>query len=174
MKKLRLLTTSDCLKDCEHCCNKNWDLSTLPIATHFNYDEILITGGEPLANFSVRNTIAVIKKILQNQESRPKIYIYTAWAQGVPAVLYFVNGITLTLHEQSDVRAFLKLNDLLITFKQFDSVWVKNKSFRLKIFEGVKLDSNIDLSLWQVEKDLVWVKDCPLPEGEEFKRTELI
>ena len=26
-----------------------------------------------------------------------------------------------------------------------------------------------DLSLWQV-KDMEWVKDCPVPEGEDFRR----
>jgi hypothetical protein len=31
------------------------------------------------------------------------------------------------------------------------------------------LPENVGLSLWQV-KDIKWVKDCPVPEGEDFRR----
>jgi hypothetical protein len=31
------------------------------------------------------------------------------------------------------------------------------------------LPKDIDLSMWKV-KDMEWVKDCPVPEGEDFRR----
>ena len=48
MKKLRLLFTQICNRRCEGCCNKDWELDKLEQVSHFNYDEILLTGGEPL------------------------------------------------------------------------------------------------------------------------------
>lgn len=31
------------------------------------------------------------------------------------------------------------------------------------------LPEHIDLSLWNV-KEIEWVKDCPVPQGEDFRR----
>lgn len=48
MDKLRLLVTTKCPNKCPMCCNNSWDFSKLPVVEHFNYKEIMITGGEPL------------------------------------------------------------------------------------------------------------------------------
>ena len=48
MEKLRLLVTTKCPNKCPMCCNNSWDFSKLPVVEHFNYKEIMITGGEPL------------------------------------------------------------------------------------------------------------------------------
>lgn len=49
MKKLRLLLFKECHRGCEGCCNKDWDLKSLLKADNFlPYDEILLTGGEPM------------------------------------------------------------------------------------------------------------------------------
>lgn len=80
MEKLRLLVTTKCPNKCPMCCNNSWDFSKLPVVEHFNYKEIMITGGEPLL-----------------------------------------------------------------------------------------FPDNTDLSLWKV-KDMQWIKDCPVPADEEFKR----
>lgn len=44
-------------------------------------------------------------------------------------------------------------------------------SLRLNLFADMKalLPKDIDLSLWKV-KDMEWVKDCPVPDGEDFRR----
>lgn len=47
MEKLRLLVTTKCPNKCPMCCNNSWDFSKLPVVEHFNYKEIMITGGEP-------------------------------------------------------------------------------------------------------------------------------
>ena len=46
MEKLRLLVTTKCPNKCPMCCNNSWDFSKLPVVEHFNYKEIMITGGE--------------------------------------------------------------------------------------------------------------------------------
>lgn len=35
--------------------------------------------------------------------------------------------------------------------------------------EPLLFPDNTDLSLWKV-KDMQWIKDCPVPADEEFKR----
>lgn len=47
-KKLRLLLTTRCPNKCPMCCNNSWDFSRLPVVDRWNYEEIMITGGEPL------------------------------------------------------------------------------------------------------------------------------
>lgn len=50
------------------------------------------------------------------------------------------------------------------------NLW-KVKSLRLNLFPDIKkhIPDNTNLSLWQV-KDMQWIKDCPVPADEEFKR----
>ena len=47
--KLRLLVTEECNRHCPGCCNNNWDLKSLSVCKSYrDYEQILITGGEPL------------------------------------------------------------------------------------------------------------------------------
>ena len=48
---------------------------------------------------------------------------------------------------------------------------MESKSLRLNLFPDIKkhIPDNTDLSLWKV-KDMQWIKDCPVPTDEEFKR----
>lgn len=49
--------------------------------------------------------------------------------------------------------------------------FAKGKSLRLNLFADMKLllPEHIDLSLWNI-KEMEWVKDCPVPQGEDFRR----
>lgn len=47
-KKLRLLVTAKCHNKCPMCCNNQFDIEKIPVVDRFDYDEISITGGEPL------------------------------------------------------------------------------------------------------------------------------
>lgn len=82
-KKLRLLVTTKCHNKCPMCCNKQFNFDTLPIVDRWDYDEIMITGGEPLS--SLRNTRYIINliqsiKMIQVTQGLPisKFYLYTA------------------------------------------------------------------------------------------------
>ena len=77
--------------------------------------------------------------------------------------LPFLDGITLTLHEQRDVKPFIRFNNELLKYKPI------TKSYRLNIFKGVDI-SGIDLSIWKVKENIEWVKNCPLPKNEDFKK----
>ena len=65
--KLRLLVTPYCNRDCDLCCNQNFDLDALPVITQADqfskYTEISLTGGEPLLVYDkVRETILYIRE----------------------------------------------------------------------------------------------------------------
>jgi hypothetical protein len=62
----------------------------------------------------------------------------------------------------------LEANNFLLDYK--DEL-MESKSLRLNLFPDIKkhIPDNTDLSLWKV-KDMQWIKDCPVPADEEFKR----
>ena len=107
--KLRLLVTRKCNRSCEGCCNKYWDLSALPVATNYvGYDEILLTGGEPMLD--PLKLLGIIGKIKEENKTA-KIYLYTAKVDDLESSFYVlsnIDGICVTLHEQKDVSLFYK------------------------------------------------------------------
>lgn len=174
MKKLRLLLWEDCGKSCPGCCNKDWKLKQLPIATNLiAYDEIILTGGEPMLYPELLQR--VIGEI-QATTNSPKIYLYTANTKNYDKlinILLDINGITITLHDPEDVTDFLKLIEEMKKISEVIPHWLDNKSLRLHIFKEAHATvlNNIKLpGWWDIKKDIEWIENCPLPEGEEFKR----
>lgn len=159
MEKLRLLLTEDCNKGCEGCCNKDWDLSLLPVVKSFKgYSEILITGGEPM--LYPNKIIECVNKI--RQVSDANIYLYTAYIYQIATVLNIldeIDGITLTLHDKCDIEDLKRLNRCLLP-----SIFLY-KSMRLNIFDNIDV-SDIDLKLWKIKDNMVWIENCPLPKDE--------
>ena len=159
-KKLRLVLFERCNRNCDGCCNKDWDLKSLPVETNFTgYHEVLLTGGEPM----LRPMLVIhVAKLIRKKQPDTRIYLYTAktdpWAE-LLAVLHYIDGLCVTLHDQSDVDPFLSfsriLGDVALT-----------KSLRLNVFSGVKIHK---LSLWKTKR-VQWIKNCPLPKGEVLKR----
>lgn len=162
MKKLRLLLFHDCNRNCEGCCNKGFDFSNIPVCDNFDdWDEVYFTGGEPMLKPEL------IKEVAAKFYYRTKIYVYTAKIDNLDAVMDVLNvvgGLTVTLHEQSDVDNFIKLNDMLLPMYY----WMRGKSFRLNIFKEVSLPEGINLEMWKVKDNMVWIKDCPVPSDEVF------
>ena len=149
MEKLRLLVTTKCPNKCPMCCNNSWDFSKLPVVEHFNYKEIMITGGEPLlfpeklANLA--ESIKTVQKLAYGNKG--KLFLYTALADMLPNYIRYFDGVVYTPHSVNDIHSLLEANNFLLDYK----------------------DDNTDLSLWKV-KDMQWIKDCPVPADEEFKR----
>ncbi len=106
-------------------------------------------------------------------QSHARIYLYTAMLTNTPdvlAILDIVDGLTVTLHEQQDLQDFKILNAwLAATNVNQESLLLSHKSLRLNVFRGIDL-GRVDLSRWRVKTDIVWIKDCPLPQDEVFKR----
>ena len=165
MKKLRLLLTDMCDRDCPGCCNNDWDLGSLPIADTFaGYDEIMITGGEPMmCPYGLITAIGEIRR----QTAMP-IYLYTARTSDIQlflSILGLIDGVCVTLHDLGDVIDFQALAvKIPETFKE-------HKSLRLNVFKGLDISHmDIELDGWAVKRDIEWIKNCPLPEGEVFMR----
>lgn len=95
MEKLRLLVTTKCPNKCPMCCNNSWDFSKLPVVEHFNYKEIMITGGEPLlfpeklANLA--ESIKTVQKLAYGNKG--KLFLYTALADMLPNYIRYFDGV---------------------------------------------------------------------------------
>lgn len=105
--------------------------------------------------------IETCRRIREQNTSAP-IFLYTAWiTRELTRVLPYLQGITITFHAQSDVGRFLRMKPLLERYPLL--------SRRLNIFDGINTE-DIDLRKWEVRRGLKWIKNCPLPEGEVFKK----
>lgn len=191
MKKLRLLFTEDCNNNCEKCSNKQYNLKELPVCESYKeYDEILITGGEPFLHpEKLSKLVSEIRR-----ENNKKIYIYTSLADiEIIRFLLFVNidGITLTLHNKEDIKKFINLSKKIRNVR----ILLKNKSLRLNVFQNLikEFKSSIEKSLsselisnpeeykelydeyknWKT-KYIKWIDNCPIPENEKFMKYEKI
>lgn len=173
-KKLRLLVTTECHNKCPMCCNSSWDFSSLPVVDRWNYEEIMITGGEPLLYpEQVTELCKSIRTISEAQGKDIKIYLYTAinkWSR-IKKILPEIDGLVCTPHSKNDFTEFVYLNDTLNYLHKVNPELIDSKSFRLNLFEDLryKFKSIPDLHLWKI-KDMEWIKDCPVPEGEDFRR----
>ena len=160
MKKVRLIITYDCNKNCTGCCNKNWKYAPPKIAYSWDllkFDEIYITGGEPMLVYD--NMVGLVQFIKKN--SAAKIFLYTAYPYPKYKflnILRLIDGTTVTIHDKLDAHKFFHL-------KYFD-LKIKNKSMRLNVFGGGIIPNQ---NLWEI-KFIEWVKDCPLPDGEVLMR----
>jgi hypothetical protein len=176
-KKLRLLITKECPHNCEGCCNKDWNLKKLPVVKHYNYDEVFITGGEPLNPYSTWSKTELLLDYLHYIDINPKrkLYIYTTNTNS-HKILWKCDGVTLTLHDQESADEFL--SEGYHSFKGTAGLIKHNQkrivSLRLNIFKGIDIPEDVDLSIWNVKRDIVWIENCPLPEDEFFMRTKTI
>jgi organic radical activating enzyme len=167
MKNLRLVLFENCNRSCPGCCNKDWDLRSLPVVESYkDYDIIMLTGGEPMLKPKlVIETAWEIRK-----QSDAKIYVYTAKINDVMAtlaVLNFVDGLTVTLHEQSDLDPFLNLDSAL------GSIYCSDKSLRLNIFSGIEIPEYLHGN-WLIKDNIKWIKKCPLPKDEVLMRLDYV
>ena len=163
--KLRLLLWEDCPRNCQGCCNNDWDLQNLIVCADYSkYDLIMLTGGEPMLDPLL--VVSTTQKIRQLNPSA-KVYMYTAFTDDVTllaTVLMSLDGLTVTLHDQKDVVPFHNFSTFIKNRREFD-----DKSLRLNVFKGIDV-GHINTEQWQVKSDIEWIKDCPLPEDEEFMR----
>jgi len=177
MKKLRLLVTPYCPRQCTGCCNLSWNLNLLPICEDYSqYDEILLTGGEPLSNIVDLNLC--IKDVVSQKKETAKIYLYTAGINTPLKYTYItsliimeiLNGVTITLHDNSDKQYLTEFDYYLKDNLKGCPITEENLSLRLNVFKEVDFDPSTLRCNWKIKDNIEWIPDCPLPEDEEFMR----
>jgi len=174
MKKARLLITQNCDKNCDGCCNKHSVFKPRVLNNLnelLNYNEVMITGGEPLL---YPHRIITIIDFLRQNNFKGKIYLYSAKyiQKTYYELLQKIDGLHYTLHAEATDRDVSDLKELcnLITHSIFYGS-SSETSFRLAIDKRLyaKYDfSNIDFSGWHVIRKMEWQMECPLPENEEL------
>lgn len=115
-KTARVIITSKCDRKCPGCCNSKLDYTSLAkviggITALKDYEEVVITGGEPMINPAQLYTVI---KMLRKQNKRQKIYLYTACLtmDDHPVILKHLDGITVlggTPTEKAIRRATYKM-----------------------------------------------------------------
>lgn len=189
-KRCRLLLTTQCPNNCPLCCNKQFDLvKDVPIIDRWNYDEFIITGGEPLL---YPNELTGLLNFIMNANKymgrTSKFYLYTAIAS--PKIwnilLWALDGITYTVHTHNNAMELVQLIHVLKNLDNgYDQVFpelcnIKSKSLWLNLFPEGKdfIDEELakspfswdDVSDYFRIKPMEWKEDCPVPEGEDFRR----
>jgi hypothetical protein len=160
--KLRLVLFDECYRNCNGCCNKDWNLPNLPVCKDFqNYDSIMLTGGEPMLHPEI--IVRAIGTI--RLQTKSPIILYTALLidkEMLGKILDCIEGVTVTLHTPKDIAPFLEF-DRYYTGKA-------NMSYRLNIFQDV---GHVPcLPRWKVKENITWIKNCPLPSGETLMQFE--
>ena len=173
--KARVIVTMKCNRKCVGCCNKYLgEINRVAFEDLFKYDEISITGGEPML---MSERVVEMVHRLRLQGYTGKIWLYTANSRKLKSywackmLIDAVDGITYTVHNGSmgTVKSdFIDLRRLDTYLKESDR---SGKSDRLYIDSRVFNQDYVD-SLrysWAVIKSLEWRMDeCPVPEGEEL------
>ena len=171
MKKARILITKKCDRDCDGCCNKSNILDSMKDLTDLQilkeYDTIMITGGEPV--LEPEKLMNLLNWLDEHIDHRVPIYFYSARYDRIlyEKILRFITGLHFTLHAECNDEDVMDLRALSTFLKHYGY----RKSLRLAIDKRVydRYDlSNIDFSAWSIVRKMVWLKDCPLPEGEEL------
>jgi len=121
----------------------------------------MLTGGEPMLHPEI--VIRAAQEI--HKYTGAPTYLYTADPRKLLYVLPYINGVVLTLHDETDKYPFYKLQHTL------NPDFAKTKSMRLNIFKEVGRVAYMDY--WKVKENIVWIKNCPLPEDEVFMRYNL-
>jgi hypothetical protein len=173
-RKLRLLVTSKCNRSCEGCCNLDWDLDALPVVEDWHayaYDEIIVTGGEPLL---FPEKLQSFMQSLTEMHTAPKLYLYTAKPDvftRYPWLLKYFDGLTITLHEPSDWIEMVAFDNLLIQQEHVNPFCL---SIRINHFKaaGEHPIENMIFKHYKWDLNREWLTDCPLPSGEEFRKIE--
>jgi hypothetical protein len=139
----------------------------------------MITGGEPMLYPSALMAFIGRWRALESSQrywkanvwsapvmvnNRAELIVYTANLEDTAAakqILKAVDGMTVTLHSQSDLTPFSSFNYTI----QRD--FIHNKSLRLNVFKGIEIPE-YPLPLWDIKRGIVWQEDCPIPEDKLF------
>lgn len=172
MKKARVKVTNICGRKCDGCCNNDPIFRPTEITSLkqvLDYDEILITGGDPA--LYPQKMYNMLERLIKLYNYKGKVYLYTSSVMSnshLSDIIWLIDGFQHTVHYEAndfDIMELSRLSNFLVEYNS------KRHSFRLAIDKRLyeRYDfGNIDLSGWSIIRKLVWQEHCPLPKGEEL------
>lgn len=112
-KIIHILVTNLCNRNCEFCCNKQYDMNTIPYVTDEelrNAEVLCLTGGEPF-KYTEPNAIASYYK--RNYSNIKKVYVYTNALEFAEylldgGALYFIDRVNVSIKVLADAIMFEK------------------------------------------------------------------
>lgn len=115
-KVMHLMVTSLCDRDCKYCCNKQYDLNSIPYATDEELREVetlCLTGGEPFA-YTKPNAMAYHYK--HKYPNIMRVIVYTnaceLWSSWITnrTPLGNIDGLNISIKNLGD---YLMLDDII-------------------------------------------------------------
>ncbi len=118
---IHLLVTSLCNRNCKFCCNKQYDLNSIPYVTDEelkNCHTLCLTGGEP---FAYANPGMIARFYKRKYPNIKKVYVYTnAFELGMYLSKYDdlsdIDGVDVSIKTKFDLETF---NSFLVNNKWF-------------------------------------------------------
>lgn len=117
-KVIHLMVTSLCLRNCPHCCNKQYDLNDIPYVTDEELKEcevLCLTGGEPFEFANPEKIAIYYKKMYKNIK---KVYVYTNALElynfcrrNYLTYTNDIDGYNISIKTKADVEAFYNMKD---------------------------------------------------------------
>jgi organic radical activating enzyme len=117
-KTLRLIITLDCNLKCEYCCNKIPEVNSKFIKKKLEdiafeqYEDICISGGEPLLQYKLIHNIYIL-----NIPISTPIYLYTNGLLLNSTKASFFNGVNIGIHYKEQLKQILENNPNLLSYK---------------------------------------------------------
>ena len=129
--KIHLMVTTLCDRDCKYCCNKQYNLDTIPTVTPEELaacHTVYITGGEP---FLFSNPNAIAEELKRKYPNIQAVRVYTnAYALSyylhvLDCQISEIDGLSVSIKNQADVYSFEELvTDLRVRRKKSNVLYI--------------------------------------------------
>ena len=167
-KKARVLITRECNRKCPNCCSEyNTVMKGMKEISSIDalkdYDQIMITGGEPML---LPEMVRIYSTGLKRNNPDCTIYLYTAlYKSNLYDIMDIIDGIHYTLHIHSTPTDIANFN----SFQEMARLY-PDKSIRAYIDPAVQLPVTIYPWIYKRLEVKPWILEgaCPLPEGEDL------
>lgn len=115
-KVIHLLVTALCDRDCKYCCNKQYDMDSIPFVTDEELKEaevLFLTGGDP---FKYSNPCRIASDYKLAYPNIKRVYVYTNALEFYEYLLqgrriYAIDGVNVSIKNNKDFVSFSHLKD---------------------------------------------------------------